>query len=159
MFFTIVFIVEAILKIIALGFKGYFSRKSNLFDFFLVSVSVISLFVLGGFAAHFLRLFRIARAFRLIRALKVRSLSPKRSFCSSSFAFSPFLLRPSRVLPASLLVPPLCRRARSPRAQGLRIIFSALVISLPTILNVAGVGFILLFMYAVLGVSFYGRVK
>jgi len=111
-FFSVIFTIEAACKIFALGIKGYFASAGNIFDFILVLTSVISLSVSSGVGLNFIRIFRIARAFRLIKSLK-----------------------------------------------GLRILFTALVVSVPTMINVAGLFFLLLFMYAVLGVNLFGRVK
>ena len=71
MLFTFIFIIEALLKIIGLGIKGYFTRKGNCFDFFLVLLSLVGFFVNTGVGTNFLRIFRVARVFRLVKALKV----------------------------------------------------------------------------------------
>ena len=74
--FVGVFTVEAVVKIIGLGFRGYFIMRWNQYDFFLVVVALIGLvtetilrsnnldFVKS--IATFLRVFRIARAGRLV---------------------------------------------------------------------------------------------
>ena len=76
-FFTAVFTLEAIIKIIGLGFKGYFTKGWNLFDFLIVLVSyvtlIISVSVQGNFGpkqATVARAFRIGRIFRLIKKAK-----------------------------------------------------------------------------------------
>ena len=83
-FFTAVFTLEAIIKIIGLGFKGYFTKGWNLFDFFIVLVSyvtlIISVSVQGNFGpkqATVARAFRIGRIFRLI----------KKASCAEDFIF------------------------------------------------------------------------
>lgn len=136
--FTAVFAAEAILKLAGLGIKTYFSRPGNCFDFFLVLVSILGIVFGTGVVTNFMRLFRIARVFRLIKSLKVQARrfarwidGAARGNLTSSF--------------------------RHP--QGLRILFTTLIVSIPTMLNVAGLGFLLLFMYAVTGVNFFGRIK
>jgi hypothetical protein len=44
-FFTAVFTLEAIIKIIGLGFTGYFTKGWNVFDFFIVLISYITLII------------------------------------------------------------------------------------------------------------------
>lgn len=41
--FSIVFMCEAFLKLIAYGFRGYFYSSWNQFDFFVVSASIIDI--------------------------------------------------------------------------------------------------------------------
>lgn len=41
--FSIIFICESILKMIAYGIDGYFYKTSNKFDFFVVSVSIVDI--------------------------------------------------------------------------------------------------------------------
>ena len=45
-----------------------------------------------------------------------------------------------------------------PKAKGLRTLFNALVFSLPALCNVATVGFLLYFVFAILGMSLFGHV-
>jgi hypothetical protein len=73
-FFNIVFIIEAVLKIIALS-TNYFADNWNRFDFTCVAAAVFAYIAryLGynlGSAMSAIRLFRIARLFRLLRFLK-----------------------------------------------------------------------------------------
>jgi len=60
LFFTVVFIIEAILKIIGLSFKGYWISSWNKFDFFVVIASildiVIDLILQGQGSFSFLRI-------------------------------------------------------------------------------------------------------
>ena len=44
-FFTLVFTVEAIFKIIAFGIKGYFMVGWNIFDFLIVFISYVTLVI------------------------------------------------------------------------------------------------------------------
>lgn len=74
-FFALIFTVEAILKISALGFK-YFNEYWNCFDFFVVIGTIISTIVTAltsvniGAATTFIRVFKISRIARLIRRAK-----------------------------------------------------------------------------------------
>jgi hypothetical protein len=75
MFFTWIFFVEAVLKLIAYGINNYFADSWNDFDFFVVVVTVVEFFLtvfttgeLPG--ASILRVFRIARILRLVRRMK-----------------------------------------------------------------------------------------
>lgn len=79
--FTIVFILEAALKLIAYFPRRYFSTPWNVFDFFLVLVSIFDLLMpmipglQGGLVVQpmvlrVLRIFRIARLLRLVRSAR-----------------------------------------------------------------------------------------
>jgi hypothetical protein len=74
--FTGVFTVEAIIKIIGLGFKLYFKDKWNLFDFVIVVGSYIGLIIefstsiSVGLQTTILRAFRISRMLRLVKRAK-----------------------------------------------------------------------------------------
>ena len=70
--FTCVFIAEAALKIIAIGFVEYWSSSWNRFDLFLVCGSLVDLCVqdLSTSVARLIRLFRVSRMFRLIKSFK-----------------------------------------------------------------------------------------
>jgi hypothetical protein len=76
-FFTGMFTLEAIIKIIAFGIKGYFKQGWNVFDFLIVLVSYAMLIigftsesVLGPKQATVARALRIGRIFRLITKAK-----------------------------------------------------------------------------------------
>ena len=65
--FMIVFAIEAVIKMLALGvWPGYFRHGSNIFDFFLVVCSVVATIVDSGLLAV-LRISRVLRIFRLLR--------------------------------------------------------------------------------------------
>jgi len=74
--FTGVFIIEAILKLAAMGVRIYMADPWNCFDFFVVAVSIAgaavdfasSEFTLPGLTI--LRVFRILRLFRLVKRMK-----------------------------------------------------------------------------------------
>ena len=76
-FFTIAFTVEALIKHIAYGVKGYFQTGWNIFDFLIVLISYITLVIgfatardIGPKQATIARAFRIGRIFRLITKAK-----------------------------------------------------------------------------------------
>jgi hypothetical protein len=70
-FFVAMFTVEAILKIIGLGWFQYIRNGWNKFDFFIVVIGIISLFEFAGNASfNVLRLCRIGRVLRLINKAK-----------------------------------------------------------------------------------------
>ena len=78
-FFSWIFITEMLIKLFGLGWKQYAQSSWNLFDFFIVNVSIFSM-ILKAFDgagldidASFLRvfrIFRILRIFRLVRRFK-----------------------------------------------------------------------------------------
>jgi len=70
LFFVILFTVEAIVKLREFGVKGYFSKGWNIFDFFIVIVSLPSLlafFVPVPPHTSFLKILRLGRMVRLVR--------------------------------------------------------------------------------------------
>lgn len=75
-FFTAIFTIEAIIKIIGLGAKRYFSDGSNLFDFAIIVGSYVGVIVdlttsvSVNLQATILRAFRISRMLRLIKRAK-----------------------------------------------------------------------------------------
>ena len=107
---TAVFIVEAVIKLVAMGRK-YFDSRWNAFDFFCVATSVAGLAANIGSTTSVLRVLRLARVFRLVRKLK-----------------------------------------------GLRMLFNTLVISLPGLVNIGALLFLLCFVFAVLGMNLFGKV-
>jgi len=70
-FFIAMFTIEALLKIIGLGWWQYIRNGWNKFDFFIVVIGIISLFEFAGNASfNVLRLCRIGRVLRLINKAK-----------------------------------------------------------------------------------------
>ena len=71
--FSIIFIVEATVKIIAMGFiiskKSYLREPWNCLDFFIVLVSVVGLLPLGGDSADSLKALRTFRILRPLRSI------------------------------------------------------------------------------------------
>jgi len=70
--FTSIFIIESILKIIALGPVRYFLNSWNQFDFFVVSASIIDLLVTNttNGDAQILKTFQIIRVLRVLRVTR-----------------------------------------------------------------------------------------
>ncbi len=69
-FFVIVFALEAVMKLLSFGPVVYFREAWNKFDFIVVVVSIVGLFVSAGVGANVVRVLRIARVFRLIKKAK-----------------------------------------------------------------------------------------
>jgi hypothetical protein len=74
--FTSIFISEAIIKILGLGFKGYFYYSWNVFDFFVVCSSLVDIVVSQATSGNtnFLKSFQIIRVLRLLRVTRVLRL-------------------------------------------------------------------------------------
>lgn len=115
--FAVIFLCEAILKLYALR-GNYFKDAWNKFDFTCVCASLVSIGItLGtdlniGSVMSAIRLFRIARLFRVVKF-----------------------------------------------ARGLNRLFTAFILSIPKLLNVAAILLLLLFLFSVLGVTLFAKVK
>lgn len=80
--FTLIFTVEVVLKLTGLGVYGYFNDRFNLFDCFIVVISLVEWIVLTdnktSFSAFralsFFRTIRILRVSRLLRGLKYANI-------------------------------------------------------------------------------------
>ena len=75
--FTWIFILEMVLKLLALGLKGYFSDPWNRFDALIVSISILTMILAygnlagaGGLDPSIFRIFRILRVMRIFRLVK-----------------------------------------------------------------------------------------
>mmetsp|Transcript_3119 Transcript_3119/g.7221 ORF Transcript_3119/g.7221 Transcript_3119/m.7221 type:complete len:1718 (+) Transcript_3119:685-5838(+) len=115
--FAAVFLMEAVLKLFALHPRAYFSDAWNSFDFGVVCLSVVGFTITVATDASatylsLLRVFRVARIFRLI-----------------------------------------------PKAKGLRTLFQTLLYSLPALGNVGSVLFLFFFIFAVMGMNLFGKIK
>jgi len=66
--FVIIFMIEAIIKLIGSGISCYFSNAQNSFDFFLVFVSIIGLF--EQFLPINITALRVIRGIRILRIFK-----------------------------------------------------------------------------------------
>eukprot|EP01084_Bolivina_argentea_P144175 253035_1 len=109
--FTIIFLCEMVIKIIGLGYKTYFSDNFDKFDFIIVMISTIDLFIslligttgdkFAGSLSVFrslklLRMFRIMRIFRVVNkvaALKILTATLGAAVADVSYlCIIPFLL-------------------------------------------------------------------
>ena len=102
MFFTWVFILEALIKLACLGVAGYFYDGYNCFDFILVLFScldVMAEIALGTagksgnvmFSGGFFNMLRVVRMCRLLRVLRLISISKihrKKSMAASQLDFT-----------------------------------------------------------------------
>eukprot|EP00755_Sulcionema_specki_P007653 Sspe_Gene.38830::Locus_18726_Transcript_1_1_Confidence_1.000_Length_6213::g.38830::m.38830 len=68
--FTCVYCIEAVVKIVGLSPRGYFSEVWNRFDFLVVAVSLLGAVVTDVSGFTFVRLFRVARLLRLLKRTK-----------------------------------------------------------------------------------------
>ena len=80
--FTAIFILEMVLKLLALGFKGYWFNGWNRFDAFVVLASIVDLLMdalgqdfisflrVGPQLARVLRVLRVSRLFKLIKSFE-----------------------------------------------------------------------------------------
>jgi len=73
-FLVIIFLIEAIVKLSEYGVKGYFSKGWNIFDFFIVIVSLPALLiffpaVILPTSTSFLKILRLGRMIRLFRLM------------------------------------------------------------------------------------------
>jgi hypothetical protein len=114
--FTAVFILESLLKFIALGVKGFCVSGWNRFDLFVVLSSIVDILmnVIGSSTISFLRvgpqLARIVRVLRVTRLLKlVKSM------------------------------------------RGLQKLIETLIFSLPSLVNVGALLFLVFFIFSILG--------
>jgi len=115
--FALIFTIEAVLKLTALGRK-YFNDSWNKFDFIIVigtNTGILVRWITGvnvGSVASIVRMFRIGRLFRLINS-----------------------------------------------AKSLRILFNTLLSSIPSLVNIGGLLFLLFFIYAIMGVQLFAHIQ
>lgn len=70
LFFTVIFLVEMLMKIIGFGCKSYLSDNFNIFDAFIVTMSYVELVMPAGSSSSLsvLRAFRLLRVFKIIKS-------------------------------------------------------------------------------------------
>ena len=115
--FTVIFIAEAIIKVIAL--KGaYFRDNWNRFDFLIAIISFVGIILdqldvvdIGG-KATIIRTFRVVRLFKIVK-----------------------------------------------RAKVLKLITDTLIVTLPHLMNVGGLLLLILYIYAILGMQLFAKIK
>ncbi|KAI8789145.1 sodium channel protein 1 brain-like isoform X1 [Biomphalaria glabrata] len=130
--FTVIFTMEAMVKIIGLR-HHYFRFLWNLFDFVIVSVSLLVLW---------------SRYFKPNQS----SDDIIQKILDNMFV-TPTLLRVIRVFRIGRIL----RIIKS--AKGIRKLLFALIISLPAIFNIGALLFLIMYMYAIIGMSSFNRVK
>jgi hypothetical protein len=120
--FSLLFLVELLLKVTAWGFAQYIQDSWNQLDFVLVMSSIgafiVEVILSSGNLALNPAMFRIVRTARLTRALKsLRMMS---------------------------------------RIKGIAKLVDTLVLAIPAMANVASLCFLVIFIFAVMGMDFYG---
>lgn len=113
--FIVVFVLECLIKLVAMGLKLYIKDHWNKMDLLIILASIPD--VVGSYTGiggkssivTVIRIFRIGRMFKLVK-----------------------------------------------NAKGLRTLFNTLISSLPAIFNVGSLMFLLMFIYAVLGMNLFG---
>ncbi|CAH1772803.1 unnamed protein product, partial [Owenia fusiformis] len=117
--FIVVFTMECVLKLFGLR-QHYFKSPWNVFDFIIVIVSILALFLADIIAKYFvsptlLRVVRIARVGRVLRLVK--------------------------------------------GAKGIRTLLFSLLVSLPALINIGLLLFLVMFIYSIFGMNFFMHVK
>ena len=157
---TLVFVVECLGKLAAFGCKGYFSEAWNVFDFSVVTISVL--------------VRRVHTHAALLSAPRmlclVSSRSPYAPTCSGTGArlqdlaisilaagleTNPTLMRILRMLRVTRILRTF-RVIKS--ARSLRMLLSMLVLSLPALGNIIGLFLIITSMFSLLAMQLFGRV-
>ena len=99
-FFTIYFILEVVVKVYEVGWRGYITDKGNQFDFILVVISMPSIFeiFLSLPDMSYLLVFRLLRVLRMLRFMRfipnIRQMMAgiQRAFKASAFVFAALLI-------------------------------------------------------------------
>lgn len=79
-FFIIIFLIEAIVKLVTYKPKAYFADSWNVFDFFIVILSLPALMTfIPFFAEHDLSVLKVLRLFRMIRLVRFIKFIPRMS--------------------------------------------------------------------------------
>ncbi|KAG5283253.1 hypothetical protein AALO_G00040070 [Alosa alosa] len=117
--FIVLFTSECVLKMIALR-HHYFTVSWNVFDFIVVILSVVGMFLADLIEKYFFsptlfRVIRLARIGRILRLVK--------------------------------------------SAKGIRTLLFALMMSLPALFNIGILLFLVMFIYSILGMSFFAYIK
>lgn len=137
--FICIFAVEAALKLVGLRWD-YFRFGWNLFDFFVVVVSIIDVI------ANFI--------------LSDRNVSVKCLFTASALsdAIAKYFVQPTLFRIIRLFrVTRILRLIRE--AKGIRTLLFALMMSLPALFNIGSLLFLVIFIYAILGMSQFAYIK
>ncbi|KAH9489938.1 hypothetical protein Btru_038304 [Bulinus truncatus] len=132
--FTVIFTLEALVKIVGLR-HHYFRFLWNIFDFVIVSVSILVLWS------------------RYFKTKTVKEDTDIVKTILDNMFVTPTLLRVIRVFRIGRIL----RIIKS--AKGIRKLLFALIISLPAIFNIGALLFLIMYMYAIIGMSSFNRVK
>jgi len=116
--FTVLFSMEACLKLVGLGCKQYFSSKMNFFDFFVVTISIAGDILDRSIAQYNMSFVNMLLIFRAARVMRIFRLFT--------------------------------------RFKGVRRLLETLLYTLPSLLNVTTLLVMVLFIYTILGMSFFG---
>jgi hypothetical protein len=71
LFFTLIFTLELIIKLIGLGFKFYFHELSNTFDFIIVIISFVEIITDFFVDGDNIKILTGLRSIRLLRVFKI----------------------------------------------------------------------------------------
>ena len=169
--FVGIFGAEVILKLIGLR-QHYFTVPWNVFDLVVVVVSVVAS-ALSDLISHFVqptifrivRLFRVTRVLRLIREAKVihnyfSHTIRKKVGCVFSIVTVSMVPRVEfgpNYHPED--APPLLTAYFHVIFQGIRTLLFALMMSLPALFNIGSLLILVMFMYAILGMSQFAYVQ
>ena len=115
--FAGIFTIEAVLKLIALGFPAYWQNSWNRFDLIVVVATIAAISSSLMFSLSISGLAMIVRTFRLARLIRLLN-----------------------------------------KAKTLRMIFNALVLSAPSLLNVGALVFLVFFIFTVISVQLFAKV-
>lgn len=147
MIFIVIFSSECLLKMFALRYH-YFVEPWNLFDFVVVNFSILSKYSIHCLInATFYLLFMFSNhMFLLFPGLVLSDIIEK-------YFVSPTLLRVVRVAKVGRVL----RLVKG--AKGIRTLLFALAMSLPALFNICLLLFLVMFIFAIFGMSFFMHVK
>ncbi|RWS27821.1 sodium channel protein para-like protein [Leptotrombidium deliense] len=151
-FFTVIFLLEMLLKWVAYGFRAYFSNAWCWLDFVIVMVSLFN-FAVGLLGYSNIPAFKTMRTLRALRPL--RALSRMEGMRVSVLNLGATLAGMAKIQAFKTMrtlraLRPL--RAMS-RMQGMRVVVNALVQAIPAIFNVLLVCLIFWLIFAIMGVQ------
>lgn len=137
--FIVIFSSECLLKIFALRYY-YFKEPWNLFDFVVVILS------LAGNQCYVINFYFLFYVIMIVSGLVLSDLISK-------YFVSPTLLRVVRVAKVGRVL----RLVKG--AKGIRTLLFALAMSLPALFNICLLLFLVMFIFAIFGMSFFMNVK
>ena len=117
-FFALIFVLEAIIRLLGIGFKHYFRDTWNCFDFFIAFGSFISIIISLSSSIE-IKAVTLLRAFRILRLLRLLKRGGK----------------------------------------SLYLIFNTLVITMQSLVNIGGLLLLMMYIYSIIGMIFFGELK